>query len=125
MEIDPAKLDEFTKAYIKCALWSSNDDSDEETGGEPLDENYTVDDFDEESLRSIMVDCKKFQHVWGKFIRHESRAKAGHDFWLTRNHHGAGFWDGEWPETGDILSRASDSFGASDIYVGDDYKLYT
>ena len=21
---------------------------------------------------------------------------AGHDFWLTRNGHGAGFWDGDW-----------------------------
>jgi len=34
-------------------------------------------------------------------------AQAGHDFWLTRNGHGAGFWDGDWPETGDALTEAS------------------
>lgn len=25
-------------------------------------------------------------------------SRAGHDLWLTRNGHGAGFWDGDWPE---------------------------
>jgi hypothetical protein len=50
---------------------------------------------------------------------------AGHDFWLTRNGHGAGFWDGHWPEpAADVLTRLAHSFGYSDLYRGDDGKLY-
>lgn len=38
--------------------------------------------------------------------------QAGHDFWLTRNHHGAGFWDGDYPEPeGTELTKLSHSFG--------------
>ena len=37
------KLDDFTLAYIECALWASNDDSTPQ-GGDPLDSNYGIDD---------------------------------------------------------------------------------
>jgi len=51
--------------------------------------------------------------------------KAGHDFWLTRNGHGAGFWDGDWQEpAGAELSKASKAFGEINLYVSDDGKLY-
>ena len=37
---------------------------------------------------------------------------AGHDFWLTRNGHGAGFWDGDYPESEEtILTDAARTFG--------------
>lgn len=54
-------MDEFTKAYIKCMLWAENDNSDENTGGDPLDWNYDSSDISEESLATIISDCKKFQ----------------------------------------------------------------
>jgi|TARA_R110000744_G_scaffold366338_1_gene475354 hypothetical protein len=31
--------------------------------------------------------------------------RIGHDFWLTRNGHGAGFWDGDWNDA-DFVKRA-------------------
>jgi hypothetical protein len=53
--------------------------------------------------------------------------RAGHDFWLTRNHHGAGFWDrGELDARG-IGKRLTDhahSYGGVDLYVGDDGRIY-
>jgi hypothetical protein len=49
---------------------------------------------------------------------------AGHDFWLTRNHHGCGFWDRGLGELGDQLTKASQQFDEIDLYVGDDGKLY-
>ena len=52
-------------------------------------------------------------------------SQAGHDFWLTRNGHGAGFWDGDWPDrTGHRLSEAAKSYGEYHLYVGDDGKIY-
>jgi hypothetical protein len=50
--------------------------------------------------------------------------QAGHDFWLTRNGHGAGFWDrgldnivdGSTKTIGDALSDASKSFAELSVF---------
>jgi hypothetical protein len=123
-------LDTFTTAYIEATLWSSTDNADD-SGGEPLDKNYGVEDIAEESLAKMVADCRKFQDEQGHLFE-ESRAPktpddvhAGHDFWLTRNGHGAGFWDGDWREPAATrLTEASKSFGSCDLYVGDDGKVY-
>lgn len=39
-------------------------------------------------------------------------AQAGHDFWLTSQGHGAGFWDGGWPKYGDMLTKLSKCYPA-------------
>ena len=51
-------------------------------------------------------------------------AQAGHDFWLTRNGHGAGFWDRGLGERGDRLTNAAHVYGACDLYLGDDGFVY-
>ena len=43
------QLDDFTRAYIEAALWSSNDDA-TPSGGEPLDGNYGIEDIDPDTL---------------------------------------------------------------------------
>ena len=111
-------IDEFTRAYIECALWSSNDETDER-GGEPLDKNYTANDLAPETLAQMVEDCRQFQadHVADITVNLE---RAGHDFWLTRNNHGAGFWDGDWPEeAGERLTAASHIWGEVNLYVSD------
>lgn len=47
----------------------------------------------------------------------------GHDFWLTRNHHGSGFLDRGLGQVGDILTAAAKSFGEVNLYVDDDFKV--
>lgn len=116
------QLDSFTRAYIECALWSSTDNSNEQ-GGEPLDKNYNADDLAPATLARIMADCEKFQVENATAIGTDAE-RAGHDFWLTRNGHGAGFWDGDWPDSGDELTAISKNFGECNLYVGDDGKLY-
>ena len=50
---------------------------------------------------------------------------AGHDFWLTRNGHGCGFWDGDWTEPAATkLTESAENFGDYDLYIGDDGKIY-
>lgn len=52
--------------------------------------------------------------------------RAGQDFWFTRNGHGCGFWDGDWPEhEGEVLTNLSKEFGEVYIYVGDDGQVYS
>lgn len=129
-----ARLDCFTRAYIETALWSSNDNADD-SGGKPLDANYSIEDIAPETLATIEVECLAFQT---KFVEQiaggyrgqapwsdDEMARAGHDFWLTRNGHGCGFWNGGWNEdVATILSEGAKAFGGVNLYVGDDGLIY-
>jgi hypothetical protein len=128
------QLDRFTRAYIECALWSTNDESDE-NGGRPMDENYGAGDIAPETLATIVADCQAFQAAHDVLITAENCPScpgeftvtelAGHDFWLTRNGHGAGFWDGDWQEpAATILTDAAHAFGEVDLYIGDDGLIH-
>lgn len=128
------QLDNFTLAYIEAALWSTNDESDE-AGGEPLDENYSLDDIHPDTLVKIKADCASFQiqcshmftisHYKGRQREASGTEHAGHDFWLTRNGHGAGFFDGDWTIAAEMLmDRVSEEFGPFDLYVGDDGMIH-
>lgn len=121
------KLDTFTLAYIECALWSTNDGSDER-GGRPLDDNYGIDDIAADTLAEMVADCQQFQTDNADLMETMTlgdEGYAGHDFWLTRNRHGAGFWDGDWPkEVADRLTAYSHAAGSYDLYVGDDGLIY-
>lgn len=125
-------LTPFERAYCECALWSSNDNSTPQ-GGEPLDKNHSIEDIDAYTIRQMILDCQKFTSQYSAEIASgcaRSRGAddcqcAGHDFWLTRCGHGAGFWDGDWPEPqAAILTAASKAFGNVDLYVGDDCKIH-
>lgn len=109
----------FTKHYLIAALWSSYDDN--ET---PLDENYDIDDIAPESIEKAIVDCRKFQLRAESFLDGKDEEQCGHDFWLTRNHHGAGFWDRGLGKDGERLTKIAESFGETWLIVGDDGKLY-
>ena len=110
-------LDTFTRAYIECALWSSLDD---ET---LLDQDHDITSISKECLTAMIADCAKFQTENMDMIINDL-SQAGHDFWLTRNHHGAGFWDGEYPRNGDVLTAKSHEYGKCDLYIGDDGLIY-
>jgi hypothetical protein len=117
--------DDFIDGYITCVLWSSTDES-TPSGGYPLDQNYDIDDIAPESRAKMEADCKAFIAANLDDIPADRMAGAGHDFWLTRNGHGDGFWDGDWPEdSGRRLTDAAHAYGESDLYIGDDGKIYT
>lgn len=139
--MDISRLDEFTRAYIVCALWASTDDD-----GEPLDAQYDDTDLHPETVAKMVVDCQRFQVEnsallkaayaprWaedstGKEYRKEdyTAEQAGHDFWLTRNGHGAGFWDRGLEDVGKALSEACGwrtAYPECHLYIGDDNRIY-
>lgn len=112
-------IDEMFEGYVTCALWSSTDDNDV-----PLDRGYGPDDIDADTLDAMRDDCKSFAESNVDDLAGMDAGQAGHDFWLTRNHHGAGFWDRGLGDRGDRLTEASRPFGESDLYVGDDGTVY-
>jgi hypothetical protein len=115
-------MDVFFKAYIVAALWSTTDESTPE-GGDFLDANYGREDFAAETLERMKSDCNQFRAENAQDIEGREE-QAGHDFWLTRNHHGCGFWDGDWSEAGDRLTAACKKYPEVTLYVGDDGLIY-
>lgn len=111
----------FAQAYIVAALWSSNTSGDDDT---PLDRDHNWTDIDDATLQTMIADCDKFQKendLTGYPIEH-----AGHDFWLTRNGHGVGFWENDYgtEKQCEALTKASEQFGECYLYLGDDGKIY-
>jgi hypothetical protein len=111
----------FINGYVTCALWSSTDDNDE-----PMDSNYTGADIDQLTYGKMVLDCHEFYNKnKSLFPTGYSMSSAGHDFWLTRNGHGAGFWDkDELGDAGEALTEKCHGFPQVDLYVGDDGKIY-
>jgi hypothetical protein len=84
----------------------------------------------------MIADCQSFQTAHADLLSQwydvvgETPEHAGYDFWLTRNGHGAGFWD-RWSDggvneaLGHKLSDACEPFGSCDLYVGDDERIYS
>lgn len=116
-------MDSFTKGYIVAALWSSTDDD-----GEPLDGLLSVDDISADTVESIKSDCADFQEenaqFLGQYKARFSSESAGHDFWLTRNRHGAGFWDRGLDTLGRTLTASANAWGGVDLYIGDDGMIH-
>ena len=117
------KSSPFFMAYVECAIWASTDDD-----GEPLD-SYS-DELAPETIKAMRDDCASFLLVARRDLREACRhypysmTQAGHDLWLTRNRHGAGFWDRGLDEVGDRLSDIAKHEGSRDLYVGDDGRIY-
>ncbi len=132
MTTTETQIETILSHYIQAALWSSTDES-RDDGGDPLDQNYDASDIDPDALASMRTDCEKFARANAASIalydgEHGAWEQAGHDFWLTRNGHGVGFWEGSdrgWPgETGKTLDTACKACGECNLYLGDDGKLY-
>lgn len=123
------QIDIITRHYLVCALWSSTDEN-----GEPLDDGHDIDDIFEETKAQAREDISDFLRLLdreGVEWRDDwTLEQFGHDFWLTRNGHGAGFWDrapANQPskrQLGDTLSEWAETMGEVYLYVGDDGKVY-
>lgn len=129
------EVNAFIIGYEECAVWSSTHTPLEPDGteGEPVEIDsldwvegaYTVAElFTPEASASIRQDCEGFIANAAEDLLAAFEAKpgydwsgAGHDFWLTRNGHGAGFWDRGLGEAGDRLTAMAKSFGGLDLLV--------
>lgn len=122
-------LEDFISGYIACAIWSAPEDDD----GNNLDA-YDASDIAPEAMQDIREDCADFVSANRADLEeyaekmgtgeHTGAEMAGHDFSLTRNRHGAGFWDRGLDKLGERLSEAARVYGSSDLYLGDDGKLH-
>lgn len=103
-----------TEHYLICALWTSELD------------DVGVWELPDETWTRARTDCYDFVRKAWRHIR-ESGMEAdhvGHNFWLTRNGHGVGFWDRGLGDVGERLTEASEAFGDTWMEQGDDELVY-
>lgn len=121
-------LDAFTRGYIVCALWAP--------GGEYDLDDVSITDLPAETLARLVEDARDFQETNAELLSQATESLTwavedgamleylGHDFWLTRNHHGAGFWDRGLGVLGEQLTAMAHSYGECSLYQGDDGLIY-
>ncbi len=127
--MDKRNLEAFVAGYIEALLWSSTDVVDGEAVS--LDDSRfdTSPEFEaecEEQCRSFFEENEAdIDAAAVAYRKADGYEYAGHDFALTRNRHGAGFWDGDLPKAlGERLTNASKAAGEVYPYLGDDGLVY-
>lgn len=122
--VTDAQRQSFHQAFVRALLWTGMDDH--ET---PLDANYDASDIHPNTLAGLKADGDQFidQHQADLLALARNGygfERAGHDYLLSRNGHGAGFFDRGLGEVGDKLQDAARDAGQTDAYVGDDGKIH-
>jgi len=115
---------DFIQGYINAIYFT-------DTGDETQPESDVM--MAPETLQLIKNDCRDFiGNAAGLLDEAVTRVgydaeRAGHDFWLTRNGHGAGFWCRDELEDGglgDKLTAIVAWFHGVGLYTGDDGLAY-
>lgn len=146
-DIETRTLDAFCSGYARALLWADaytyvQSDDEESIDGMAMeqDENaaYAYDtpgrwwegmgiDFTDavsflsENMNTLFYLSRgDFENDWDFWSQH------GHDFLLTRNHHGAGFWDRGYPnDIGEILTEATRPYGEHQVLTDDSPRVTT
>ena len=137
------ELEDAVEGYLECAGWLVNDhelatDEEREQGyeGDHREGPFTQDAY--ESARGALsefvwalddpADVRAYLHAMSSACPEDGHCtygcggepaggQLGHDLWLTRNGHGAGFWDRGLGELGERLSEAARSLGEAYAFV--------
>ena len=90
--------------YLVAALWTEELDS------------YSTEAIGESNKEQEIKDIDNFVEKAGNLLNGIDDEQIGHDFWLTRQGHGAGFWDRELGEVGDKLSKICEQFKEINVW---------
>lgn len=99
-------IQDIIDGYIQCAEWVED---------EHLSDCYNA----EEHARLITGEIESFLDMVTEsdiegYLAHFNYSQMGHDLYLTRCGHGAGFWDRGLGKLGDRLTQAAESLGNDD-----------
>lgn len=103
----------------------------------PLDDHFTFGNFTDVSLHKAVADLNDwFDHLANTefkdgeslldiTLEYEDEEHIAHDFWLTRNGHGVGYWNGDYgDELGKALTAACKSWPEQYVLVDEEGWLY-
>jgi hypothetical protein len=107
-------LQTMIESYLDTALWVQFD----------TEENINKDNLSLDAKMQAIQDCSNFLHLLNYDVKHIDSIQMGHDFFLTRNRQGAGFWDRDNGDFGILLTDLSHKFTEFTPIIGDDGLVY-
>lgn len=124
-KVDSSTQEEFFQSFLVTLLWSTNHGEDGN-----LDDDHDLQDIHPDTITGLRKECDQFleeNHDDIQALISEVEgytfATAGHDLVLSRNGHGAGFFD-MGLDVADRLQAAADKMSQVDAYLGDDGMVY-
>lgn len=96
--------------YLEAALWTAELDS------------RNISEVSLPSRQKAEADIDRFVEKAGALLDGMDETQIGHDFWLTRNGHGAGFWDRGLGKIGDELTKICKEFREMNVF-GDEPEI--
>lgn len=154
IEVNGVELSDATVSYLETILWAETVclpvPEEELIDGymevaedhplygvlecEPLEDYFGLGNFSVESLKWAENDCNEFfsrlenAGLLERANRFKDDDNIAYDFWLTRQGHGAGFWDGDYADdtddVGDALTDVAKEFGECYVFVDEDGCLH-
>jgi len=132
IELSGADVEAMVEGYLECQLWAGLDYRADGEDPVTYDENYSAEDISLEYVQAVRDELTEVvaQHPlavrmylkaianhaakWGGLDNAARGAQFGHDFYLTREGHGAGFWDRGLGELGEYLTDIAKSYGSAE-----------
>lgn len=119
-----------TNAFLVAAVELDVYDEDGVPGSDGAAGECSIHDFDPDTRAELEEDVSSFLESNAPLIREAmdkqpgyTLESVGNDFWLTRQGHGAGFWDRGLGEIGEKLSDQARVYGGKDLFLGDDGRI--
>ncbi len=119
MALDARYREEFLTGYLECLLWQSTDP---ESGDSLESLGYTLADVSAEDRATVEAEVADFlDGLAGEILALlDARPEytpdmAGHDYCLSRNRHGAGYWDRGLGPLGDRLHEIAKPYGPQSL----------
>jgi len=151
-DLSQSDINEILRGYLECALWTEQEELENQATMEfDDDDDDDMDDIEKLIRLKGKFDKKSFSAFISEDIDVNSRIDAykdiktfivnagdeatqeaisetglfqlGMDIWLTRNRHGAGFFDHNY-DNEESLTKAAQNLGEKNLLIGDDGKLY-
>lgn len=123
---DTSDLERMVYGYLSTAVWLATSGEESyhltkalgHTSGEfTIDPDDMVKLLDLRTIVEAVHECYDFCTDLDDELAELDAEQVGHDFYLTRNGHGAGFWDRGLGEVGDRLSDAAKVYGETSIEI--------
>ena len=120
-EAAAAALTDMIEGYLDCALWASVPLSEDESADQSLtDLGYERANCCADTRADARAACEGFVEAHGDALRAAfevsgyTPSRAGHDLFLSRNGHGAGFFDNGQHPCWEVLQCAARGLGATE-----------
>lgn len=119
-------IDDVLDSYYETAFWTEGDndfDNEIQDDNNKLNNKSISDISDkskEQSKNDIIEFIKKAKEIAPEELSTYNEKSLGHNIWLSRNGHGAGFFD----DNNDQLQQIARDMKSVNMYVGDDGQVY-